>query len=404
MKFSGLVGIIVFVFLVSPAHSQYNFTYEVIEGEVTAEQLEIFDTGFLEATRVWDSVVLGHQDIEGILEFPIEVNFVTNGLASASPSGVRLGTSPGTSTPDGGWLTVNPAELAMLADGLSGTTENLVDDVLIHEIGHALGFGQNFWRINKLYELESGKYTGEFGLEAYRQEFDPDADFIPVELVGPSANSHWDQIIRSSEEEGNPDDPRSLSPLIGITDAWGRDLGQEIMSAALDADYGVPFLSNTTVQSLRDLGHKVVGFYGPGDLDNDADMDADDVDLLVGAINSQSDDRTFDLNWSQTVDTADLQAWLTANETVLGDANLDGRVDATDLNTVGANWRIPNFGGWSNGDFDNNGIIDVADLNQVGLSWRFGETQAVPEPTHCVALGILCLYGIKLMIVRRCEG
>jgi hypothetical protein len=46
--------------------------------------------------------------------------------------------------------------------------------------------------------------------------------------------------------------------LVGITDAQGRDLGLELMTGAIDPDYGEPFLSRTTVQSLRDLGFRVV--------------------------------------------------------------------------------------------------------------------------------------------------
>jgi len=64
--------------------------------------------------------------------------------------------------------------------------------------------------------------------------------------------------MRSSPQEGNPSDPWSLSPLTGITDSQGRDLGLELMTGAIDPDYGEPFLSNMTVQSLRDLGYTVV--------------------------------------------------------------------------------------------------------------------------------------------------
>lgn len=165
------------------------------------------------------------------------------------------------------------------------------------------------------------------------------------------------------------------------------------MTAALDPDYGTPFLSNTTVQSFRDLGYKVVAFYGPGDLDSDADMDVDDIDLLVHAINSQSDDIKFDLDRSEIVDKADLHAWLTANGTVNGDVNLDQRVNAADLNAIGTNWRSQHTNGWSGGDFNGGGITDSADLNQLGLSWRFGDAEQapvaanVPEP----ALGTMTL-------------
>jgi hypothetical protein len=78
------------------------------------------------------------------------------------------------------------------------------------------------------------------------------------QALSTAADVHWDQTMRSSPDEGNPSDPFSLSPLTGITDVYGRDLGLELMTGAFDADYGRPFLSRTTIQSLRDLGFTVV--------------------------------------------------------------------------------------------------------------------------------------------------
>jgi hypothetical protein len=54
-----------------------------------------------------------------------------------------------------------------------------------------------------------------------------------------------------------------------------------------------------------------------------------------------------------------------------GDANLDGRVDATDLNRVGLNWRGTGKT-WTQGDFTGDGNVDAADLNVLALNWRRG--------------------------------
>ena len=136
---------------------------------------------------------------------------------------------------------------------------NIIDELLAHETGHVLGIG-TLWDTNGLYSFGTGRYTGQYGVAAFRAEFNPNATFVPVELAGePStANKHWDQRMCSSVQEGNPNDPFSLSPLLGITDAQGRDFALELMTGAIDPDYGEPFLSNTTVQSLRDLGFAVV--------------------------------------------------------------------------------------------------------------------------------------------------
>lgn len=66
--------------------------------------------------------------------------------------------------------------------------------------------------------------------------------------------------------------------------------------------------------------------------------------------------------------------WLT------GDADLNGRVDAADLNALALNWRQE--GNWIDGDFTGDGWVDAADLNELALNWRqpVSMAAAVPEP------------------------
>ncbi|MEM7625943.1 MAG: hypothetical protein AAF333_09960 [Planctomycetota bacterium] len=226
----------------------------------TANQLSILTDAADYAETLWETVVTGYQPGIDIPVVPIEIRRVNTGLASANFStttnqgGFRLATS--------GFVNFNANELETFASWPrmdAGFGLNFVDDIIAHEIGHALGIG-TLWDDNGLYVNNSFQYTGVFGLTAYREEFDADAAFIPVENAGGvgTMNSHWDQLMRSSTQEGDPDDPFSLSPLIGITDAMGRDLGLELMTGAIDPDFGEPFLSNTTIQSMRDLGYTVV--------------------------------------------------------------------------------------------------------------------------------------------------
>ena len=55
---------------------------------------------------------------------------------------------------------------------------------------------------------------------------------------------------------------------------------------------------------------------------------------------------------------------------VEGDINLDGKVDARDLNLLALNWHSTASYGWENGDFDGNGAADAADLNAMALNWQ----------------------------------
>ena len=70
-----------------------------------------------------------------------------------------------------------------------------------------------------------------------------------------------------------------------------------------------------------------------------------------------------------------------------GDANLDGIVDATDLNILGQNWLLENVSGWSEGDFNGDDRVDQIDLNVLGANW-LAETSsaaaAVPEPSTLI--------------------
>ena len=65
---------------------------------------------------------------------------------------------------------------------------------------------------------------------------------------------------------------------------------------------------------------------------------------------------------------------LTSNDPIPGDTNNDGRVDATDLNTLGIHWQQEVFGA-SHGDFNDDGRVDAEDLNLLALNWRTGTQQ-----------------------------
>jgi hypothetical protein len=60
--------------------------------------------------------------------------------------------------------------------------------------------------------------------------------------------------------------------------------------------------------------------------------------------------------------------------TLLGDTNLDGKVDVTDLGNLASNYGAASGAFWQQGDFDYNGAVDVTDLGD--LASNYGATLA----------------------------
>lgn len=280
-------------------------------GMFNANELNILNAALVRVERMWETVITGYQPNISIGAVPISINPTTSGLAAANyasttnQGGFRLATS--------GFVNINVNEIENFSNwqGVNANGKNYIDELLAHEVGHVLGVG-TLWVANAVYSTNSFQYTGVHGLAAYQGEFNQAAAYVPVENAGNAGtpNAHWDQLMRSSPQEGNPDDPYSLSPLVGVTDQYGRDRGLELMTGAIDPDYGEPFLSRFTVQSMRDLGYAVTEFE---DFNGDGVVDLLDRDVLManmGATGLEVDSMAFgDANRDRIIDAADLALW-----------------------------------------------------------------------------------------------
>ena len=151
------------------------------------------------------------------------------------------------------------------------------------------------------------------------------------------------------------------------------------------------------------------GFLKPAfsaDFNNDGLLDCQDLDALGAALHAGDNSAGFDLNADGAVNTDDVSAWLADAGTAsgyggpirAGDTNLDGHVDAADLNTLGLNWRNTDVNGWCQGDFNYDRSVSASDLNDLALNWQSNIAAAassavVPEPATLLYL-LSCLLAI----------
>jgi hypothetical protein len=283
-------------------------------GQFTTNKRDILDAALARAERMWETVITGYQPNISIGSIPISIHPTTSGLAAATYTSTTY--QGGFTLAMQGFININVNEIENFANwqGVGANGRNYIDELLAHEVGHVLGVG-TLWVSNGVYATDTFHYTGAYGLAAYQAEFRQAVAYVPVENAGNpgTPNAHWDQLMRSSAQEGNPSDPWSLDPRVGVVDQDGRDRGLELMTGAIDPDYGEPFLSRFTVESMRDLGYTVAAFE---DFNGDGAVDLLDRTILldnIGAAGLEIDSIAFgDANRDRMITDADLTLWQTA--------------------------------------------------------------------------------------------
>lgn len=192
----------------APTWGAFDLTINVpVPGSFTPTQYTNLTNALDTAEALWERTITGYQT--GIHLTGVSINVIVgSGFAEASfPTTVNQG---GYALATSSTISINPAVIDMYA---SWTGEgppnpnpayiglNYLDDILAHEIGHALGIGP-LWGPNGVYAAGSGQYTGEYGVRAYQAEFDAAATFVPVELAGNpgTIGLHWSKYPPAEPE------------------------------------------------------------------------------------------------------------------------------------------------------------------------------------------------------------
>ena len=135
------------------------------------------------------------------------------------------------------------------------------------------------------------------------------------------------------------------------------------------------------------------------DFDQNDLLDIDDINRLSVAIREQDPDKRFDLNYDGELDVQDLHTLVEDQiGTTIGDANLDGTFNSSDLVAVFKAGeyedQIAQNSSWAHGDWNADGEFSSSDL--VAAFQSGGYTNAalatVPEPSG-YALALLTIFG-----------
>lgn len=251
----------------------------------------VYRAAFQTAATRWQSIITGDiPDFEGIDDIEITISMpaidgVHGILGQAGFTTLR----PVSNLPVMGVMQFDSADVIDMAK------KNTLPDVIFHEMGHVLGFG-NLWQSDHL--KANAQYTGSHALAAYRVLANlTDATGIPIETDGGSgtAGVHWDDLTFGSELMTGYTS-NGVMPLSAMTIGAFEDLGYSVDYSKADS-YSLP-----TGLELANLQELVIGSF----IAHNNATSGDDV--LLGTIHNNKlfglagNDTLFGLDGNDTLD------------------------------------------------------------------------------------------------------
>ncbi len=188
-----------------------------------------YQSYFAQAAARWAEVIVGDvPDIDGIDDLRIsiavgDIDGPGGQLGSGNPTSFRPSTLDW-GLPYEGEINLDgediPAQIA------NGTFLNLI----IHEMGHVLGFGGNFDLVGLLEPNNLFRYVGANALAQYAQLTGTNPTYIPLESTGAqaTAGSHWAEDVFGNELMTGYTNGATVEPLSAMTLGVLADLGYTV--------------------------------------------------------------------------------------------------------------------------------------------------------------------------------
>jgi hypothetical protein len=190
-----------------------------------------------EAAARWSRVIVGDlpgEDLGGIfvddLQFNVQMGLLGGDpnapggvLADAAPVRFRAGEN---GLPYEAITGIDPAD----ANFSTAAERALMLDLLVHEMGHGLGFTDNAAFFGRFVDAASSSFTGPNAVREYNSVFGVSASGVPLQ---PVVLAHWDETVFRNEVM-TPQIAAAGNPLSRITVGALQDMGYTVNYAAAD--------------------------------------------------------------------------------------------------------------------------------------------------------------------------
>ena len=154
------------------------------------------------------------------------------------------------------------------------------------------------------------------------------------------------------------------------------------------------------------MGDPLLGSGIPGDFNRDGELTAADMDLLSAEVRLGNNSPAFDVTGDGVVNQMDRFHWIeTLKNSFVGDSNLDGEFNSTDLVTVFTEGEyedgVVGNSTWADGDWNGDTEFDSSDFVEAFSAggYEVGPRQPVPVPEPTAA--VMALLGVGFLAARR---